>query len=81
MTRRILRRVAELEHDLILVEILDTGSDAFVHVGLNVNLWSPYKLYYYNEEADELVELHTWDGERVTGLRVRNPDLLKDGES
>ena len=74
---RVLRRVAGLEHDLLAVRLLETGGETFVYVELNVNLWSPCVLYWYDGEADRLVELCKWDACEVVGLRVRNIALAR----
>ena len=42
----------------------------FLQVMLNVNLWTPYELYWYNPVSDRLVEMTTFDGKEVVGLEI-----------
>jgi hypothetical protein len=73
----IFHRIAELEHDLFGIRFIETGGQIFVFLKLNVNLWTPCCLYWYDCEADALVLLHEWDAEEVVGLRLRNITLAK----
>ena len=72
---RIFRRIAELEHDMFDIRFIETGGQTFVYLELNVNLWTPCCLYWYDRDADVLVLLHEWDAEEVIGLRLRNITL------
>ncbi len=74
---RVFRRIAELEHDLFMIRFIETGGQIFVYIELNVNLWDPCDLYWYDPDADSLVLLHEWDNEEVIGLRLRNIALAK----
>lgn len=71
------KQISKLEHDLMVVQILKDGDEYFAYVELNVNLWTPCTLYYYNKDTSELVELYEFDNERVTDLKIRNLDLIK----
>ncbi len=73
---RLLHCLAQLEHDMMSIEILETGGEYFAYVELNVNWWSPCRLFYYDRNQDRLVELYTWNDERVVGLRLRNLDNI-----
>ena len=74
----IVHLAAQINHDIMAFDILKTEAHTFVYIELNVNLWTPCILYYYNPETRTLSELHEWDDERVTAIRVLNPNLLKD---
>ena len=74
---KIFHRIAELEHGMFDIRFIETGSQIFVFLELNVNLWTPCCLYWYDCEADALVLLHEWDAEEVIGLRLRNITLAK----
>ena len=73
----IFHRIAELEHSMLNIRFIETGGQTFVYLELNVNLWTPCCLYWYDCEADALVLLHEWDAEEVVGLRLRNITLAK----
>lgn len=74
---KIFQRIAELEHSMLNIRFIETGGQTFVYLELNVNLWTPCCLYWYDCEADALVLLHEWDAEEVVGLRLRNITLAK----
>ena len=73
---RVMQQAAKLEHDIMELCIMEAGGHVFLHTELNVNLWCPYELYYYDPVKDRLIELYTFDGLEVIGLRVRNMELL-----
>lgn len=62
--------VEQLEHDLMRVRILESGGLYFVYVELNVNLWSPCTLYFYNSAQQRLVKLYEWNAQEVIALRI-----------
>lgn len=74
---KIFQRIAELEHSIINIRFIETGGQTFVYLELNVNLWTPCCLYWYDCEADALVLLHEWDAEEVIGLHLRNITLAR----
>ena len=74
---KIFHRIAGLEHCMYGIRFIETGGQTFVYLELNVNLWTPCCLYWYNDEADALVLLHQWDAEEVIGLRLRNITLAE----
>lgn len=78
---KIFHRIAELEHSMFDIRLIETGGQTFVYLELNVNLWTPCCLYWYDCEADALVLLQKWDAEEVVGLRLRNIALAKQGSS
>ena len=62
----------QLEHALLNVRIFKTQHGLFVYVEYNVNQWDPCLLFYFDPDSGRLIKLHTWNGETVTGLRVRD---------
>ena len=42
----------------------------YVVIELNVNLWSPYELYYFNKDNGELKEIYTFNGKDIVGIKV-----------
>ena len=78
---RIFQHIAELEHDMFHIRLIETGNQTFVYLELNVNLWTPCCLYWYDRDADAMVLLHEWDEEEVIGLRLRNITLAGQDKS
>lgn len=74
----IVHLAAQINHDVMVLKILKTEAHTFVYTELNVNLWTPCTLYYYNPETRSLAQLHEWDDEKVTLIKAVNPELLKD---
>lgn len=68
----IMEQIADLEHDMLLVQIFEDGGAYFVYVELNVNWWSPCRLYYYHQDSKQLKEICTFDRERIISLRIRD---------
>jgi len=75
----IMRQAAKLEHNIFTIRIMKVGDAAFLYTELNVNWWTPCELYYYDPAADRLIELYTFDGKEVVGLRVRDVGKLQQG--
>lgn len=72
-----IRRIFELtaqneQHEILKLRILRQGELYFATVELNVNIWLPHKLYFYDPAADALTELYTYDATQVIGLKVLN---------
>ena len=72
----IMEQIADLEHDMLLVQIFEDGGAYFVYVELNVNWWSPCRLYYYHQDSKQLKEICTFDRERIIGLRIRDHEFF-----
>jgi len=68
---------AGLEHNIIGLHIFQHGGELFLQVELNVNLWCPYELYWYDQQNDRLVELYTFDGLEVVGMRIRDLERVR----
>ena len=74
--RTIFPLIAGLEHDMMNIRIFDLSGEYFVDLETNVNLWSPCKLYYFDQETGTLQKLYTWDDERVLGIHILSADRL-----
>lgn len=73
----IFEETAKLEHDIMRMEIIKDKEEYFVFVSLNVNLWTPCTLYYFNQNFSKLIELYTFDYEIVTGIKINDLNTLK----
>ena len=67
---QIFQEAAKLEHSILEMYILQTEEEYYVVVELNVNWQWPCTLYYFDEDAGQLVELVTTQGRRYLGLRT-----------
>ena len=67
---RILELGGENEHAIMAAWLIRAEDQWFLQVMLNVNLWTPYELYWYNPVSDRLVEMTTFDGKEVVGLEI-----------
>lgn len=67
---RILELGGENEHAVMAAWLICADDLWFLQVMLNVNLWTPYELYWYNPVSDRLVEMTTFDGKEVVGLEI-----------
>lgn len=78
LLEKVLRQMETREfHDVMALQLLQTCGEAFLCTELNVNLWSPYELYWYDQQNDRLIELYTFDGLEVVGLRIRALDRAR----
>ena len=70
---RILELIEQTESDhwIMQARILRADGEYFVCVDRNVNLWTPYVLYYFSPKHDALYELVTFDGVDVVDIRLR----------
>ncbi len=64
------RVAADAEHWIMDLKIYELSGCYFVRTTLNVNLWTPYELYYYDEANDALIEIYTFDDQEIIGLRL-----------
>lgn len=72
-----IRRIFELverqvDHNILELRILRQGEHHFVTTDLNVNIFSPHVVYFYDPNADELIELYTYDATQVVGIKILN---------
>lgn len=72
------REIGKINHAVLLVQIIQSGDAVFAYVELNVNLWSPCRLYYYRQEDEKLTELYTFNDERIVDLAVLSPERLRE---
>ena len=72
----IVHLASQINHDIMVLKILKTEAHTFVYTELNVNLWTPCTLYSYNPETRSLAEIYEWDDQKVTAIKVLNPELL-----
>ena len=70
--RTIVEKVSDLEHSIYKNKILRINNEYYVVVEFNVNLWSPYSLYYYDKGDDKLKHLYTFNGKDIIGLKTIN---------
>lgn len=71
---RIFELAARADHNVMSITIYQLEKNIFVVAEWNVNLWSPFVLYHYDQDADKLDLLYKYDATRVIGIRVLNPD-------
>jgi hypothetical protein len=69
--KKIVEKVSDINHAILKNKILKLNNEYYAVVELNVNLWSPYGLYYYDRDNDELKHLYTFDGENIIGLKIK----------
>ena len=69
--------------DVMDVQVFDIGGEWFAVADLNVNWWSPYRLYYYNKDTRRLMLLYVFADQKVEELSVLSLERLKalGGES
>lgn len=67
---KIIKLVSKKEkHDIIGNTIIKVNDEYYVVVELNVNLWTPYKLYKYSKEKNKIKLIYTFDGENIIGIK------------
>ena len=57
------------KHSIIGATIIKRNDEYYVVVELNVNLWTPYKLYKYDKKRNKLKLVYTFDNENVVGIK------------
>ena len=72
-----IRRIFELveqqvDHMILELRILRQGEHHFVTADLNVNIFSPHVVYYYEQSTDQLIKLYTYDATEVIGIKILN---------
>lgn len=65
-------------HGTFFARVLFIGDEVLLYVNLNVNLSDPHELYYYNKETGEVYGVCQMDSEEITGIKIKNAELLKD---
>lgn len=70
--KNILTNISKVEESWVSeVKILKTNEKYFVMTRLNVNLWTPYVLYEYNVNNNELKHIYTFSNEDVIGIKLK----------
>ena len=72
----IFKKIALLEHDLLTVRIFDISGEYFVYVELNVNLWTPCSLYYYNQDSRELIQLFEFSNKETNLFEELDDEMV-----
>ncbi len=70
----IFKEALAIGHDMFEMKIFKLDDEYFVYAELNVNLWYPCGLYYYNQEASKLIKLYEFDDEEITGIKIHSLD-------
>lgn len=65
----ILVKSSKLEHSILYGKILKYKDDYYVFLAFNVNIWSPCKIYKY--ENGKLKHIYTFDGEEVISIKEK----------
>ncbi len=63
-------------HHVMECRIFRVGDEWFVSAMLNVNWWTPYQFYYFNQESGKLMLLYEFNGRDVTAVRVLSAEKL-----
>ena len=58
----------ETVHEIIYFEIIREGGNYYVFEKLNVNLWTPCRLFSYDRRSGTLTFLGEWDDVELAGL-------------
>ena len=66
----------DVGHHVLKCRILRVGDEWFVSAMLNVNLWTPYQFYYFNQESGKLMLLYEFNGRDVTAVRILSAEKL-----
>ena len=63
----IVYEISKIDHDIVDAKIIKVNNVYYPVVSLNVNLWNPYEIYYY--ENNSLIKIATFDDEDVIGIK------------
>ncbi len=66
-----------IDHDVIGLRIFRVGGEWFASAMLNVNLWTPYRFYYYNPDTRKLQWLTTFADEDVEAVQILSAEKLR----
>ena len=69
---RIIELAAQADHNVMAITIYQLEQEIFAVAEWNVNLWSPFVLYHFDQDADKLELLYKYDATRVVGIRILN---------
>ena len=59
------------ESSIFEIKIFEIEKNYYVAVTLNVNIWSPYNLYYYNSKNKNLEFIYTFSNKAVKGIKIK----------
>ena len=79
MTREIdaiCRAMREIGHSVIQCRVFYAGDECFVSVMLNVNLWTPYRFYWFSRESGRLILLYVFANRDADAIHVLNREGL-----
>ena len=65
----IIKLISKLEHEIVSNDIVVLNNEYYVIVSLNVNWWTPYSLYKY--ENNTLKKVITLDGENIIAIKKK----------
>ena len=66
----------EVGHHVMELRVFKVGNEWFASAMLNVNLWTPYQLYYFNQDSGKLMLLYTFNGRNIAAIRILSADRL-----
>ena len=66
----------DIDHHVLECRILKVGNEWFASAMLNVNLWTPYQFYYFDQESGKLALLYEFANRDVTGVRLLSAEKL-----
>ena len=67
----IVKEISKIDHDILDTKIFNIDNNYYIVVELNVNIWSPYRLYYFDEDKNKLKEIYTFDGKDIIGIKIK----------
>ena len=66
----------DVGHHVMECRIFHVSDEWFVSAMLNVNLWTPYQFYYFNQESGKLMLLYEFNGRDVTTIRILSAEKM-----
>lgn len=67
----IVKEISKIDHDILNTKIFTIENDYYVVIELNVNIWSPYRLYYFDKGKNKLREIYTFDNKDIIGIKLK----------
>lgn len=68
----------EIKHHVMQIRIFHVRDEWFASAMLNVNLWTPYMFFYYNQETCRLSLLYKFANRDVKAVQVLSVERLKE---
>ena len=66
----------EINHHVLECRIFRVGDEWFASAMLNVNLWTPYRFYYFNRDSGRLILLYTFANTDIHAVRILSAEKL-----